>query len=443
MASDAILHCRFAVANKGDNMDDLQFVPEDDTPLFTSAPLEHKAFLDVGGANRASDAQEFMALLEEFKATNNQRLAAIESKGAVDPLTDAKLGRIEKRLDALDGLLLKSQRPKLESTADFGDIESKAAMDTYVRKGKTDGYDAMESKGLSVGSEADGGYLVHPQMETDLLSTLRGDSPMRALASTLTISAGTYKRPFVVSGTGGGWVGETANRGQTASPQLAEMAYPAMELYAMPAATKTLLDDSAVDIERWLIDEMNEAFGEQESQAFIAGDGVARPKGILAYPREPAAQAGFGTIGTVETGTAGNFDADEPADALFELVHSLPAKYRRNGTFLMNRMTLSAVRRLTNADGDYLFQANLSDSLKMSLLGFPIVECDDMPDIAVDSPAVAFGDFARAYLIVDRQGVQLLRDPFSAKPYVLFYATKRVGGGMADFNALRILTFSV
>src|SRR5690606_11235806 len=275
-----------------------------------------------------------------------------------------------------------------------------------------------------------------------ILKAMHDESPLRRLAATLTISSSGYKRPFAVSGAGAGWVAETAARPETASPQLAEASFPAMELYASPAATKQLLDDAVVDVESWIVDEIRSAFSEQESDAFINGDGVVKPRGILDYPRQPAAAAGFGSIGTVATGAAGPFQEDAPADALLDLVHSIGAKYRRNGTFVMNRATMSRVRRLKNDNGDYLWQTRLADGLETMLLGFPVAECEDMPDIAAGAPAIAFGDFRRGYLLVDRQGLQMLRDPHSAKPYVLFYATKLLAGGLLEFNALRLLTFA-
>ncbi|HEV7276359.1 MAG TPA: phage major capsid protein [Devosiaceae bacterium] len=402
-------------------------------------PFETKAH-QVEGAT----VEEFFAALESFKETNDRRLAELEARGSVDPLTEEKLRRVERFIEAQERRAVDAARPMLELSDRAGEeaLQAKSAMMAYVRKGRTDGYEDLERKGMSVGSEADGGYLVPDETESSILKAMQSESPLRQLASTLTISSSGYKRPFAVSGAGAGWVAETGARTETTSPQLAEISYPAMELYASPAATKQLLDDAVVDVEAWIVDEIRSAFSEQESDAFINGDGVVKPKGILSYPRQPALSASFGAIGTVATGTAGDFDAEEPADALIDLVHSIGAKYRRQGTFLMNRSTMSRVRRLKDGNGDYLWQIKLAAGLETMLLGFPVAECEDMPDIAAGAAAIAFGDFKRGYLIVDRQGVQILRDPYSAKPYVLFYATKRVGGGVLDFNALRLLTFS-
>ena len=407
--------------------------PEFDAPFET----KHHS-LDQDATN------QLLAALESFKDTNDRRLAELEARGATDPLIEEKLQRIERFIQQQERKAVDDARPQLEGPRPYHDeaLQVKSAMVAYVRKGKTDGYDELESKGMSVGSEADGGYLVPDETEHKILTAMQDESPLRRLASTMTISSSGYKRPFAVAGAGAGWVAETAARPQTASPQLAEASYPAMELYASPAATKQLLDDAVVDVESWIVDEIRTAFSEQESDAFINGDGTVKPRGILDYPRQPAGSAGVGTIGTVATGTAGDFDADAPADALIDLVHAIGAKYRRNGTFMMNRATMSRVRRIKDDNGDYLWQTRLAAGLETMLLGFPVAECEDMPDIAAGAAAIAFGDFRRGYLIVDRQGLQILRDPYSAKPYVLFYATKRVGGGVLDFNALRLLTFA-
>lgn len=386
---------------------------------------------------------EFMTAFEIFKETNDSRLASLEAGQSNDVLVEEKLARIERTLDAHETHFRSLHRPALGPvSADGAAREQKAALDRYVRKGDVSLYAELEEKGMSVGSEADGGYLVPPETESGLLKALADESPIRAISGTLTISTSLYKRPFAVSGAAAGWVGETGERGMTSTPQLAELAYPAMELYASPAATSRLLDDAVVDLESWLKSEITEAFANQEGTAFVSGDGDNKPKGFLAYPTAPAASAAWGSVGTVASGANGDFAAEDSADCLLELVFSLRAKYRKNARFVMNRITQSAIRRLKNADGDYLWQPTMGDGLETRLLGFPIVECEDMSDISPGAKAVAFGDFARGYLVVDRKGVQVLRDPYSAKPYILFYATKRVGGGMADFNAIRLLDFS-
>src|SRR3954451_10590484 len=211
----------------------------------------------------------------------------------------------------------------------------------------------------------------------------------------------------------------------------------------MPAATATLLEDSSVNIDQWLAGEVDQVFAEQEGIAFVTGDGVNKPKGFLAATTVANASWSWGNIGYIASGAAGAFPASNPSDVLIDLIYSLRAGYRQNATFVMNRKTQSAVRKFKNADGDYLWQSPATATGRSTLIGFPLVDAEDMPDVAANSLSIAFGDFRRGYLIIDRQGVRVLRDPYSAKPYILFYTTKRVGGGVQDFDAIKVLKFSV
>src|SRR5262245_3903493 len=216
-----------------------------------------------------------------------------------------------------------------------------------------------------------------------------------------------------------------------------------MELYAMPAATATLLEDSNVNIDEWLASEVEQAFADQEGIAFGTGDGVNKPKGFLAYANVANASWSWGNIGYIATGEAGAFPADDPSDVLIDLIYAVKAGYRRNGTFVMNRKTQAEVRKFKDEGGNYLWQPPAAPDGRATLMGFPLTEAEEMPNIAASAYAAAFGDFRRGYLVVDRAGVTVLRDPFSAKPYVLFYTTKRVGGGVQDFDAIKLLKFAV
>ncbi|TXM88199.1 phage major capsid protein, partial [Methylobacterium sp. WL103] len=239
-----------------------------------------------------------------------------------------------------------------------------------------------------------------------------------------------------------GWIGEAAPRPATDGPVLSELNFPAMELYAMPAATQTLLDDAVVDLDAWLADEVETAFSEQEGVAFVTGNGVSRPRGFLSYDTVANDAWVPGKVGIVGTGAAGAFPAANPADVLFDLVYGLKAGYRQNAGFVMSRRTQSAIRKFKDADGNYLWLPPTAADRAATLLGFPVTEAEAMPDIGPASLAVAFGDFRRGYLVVDRTGLRVLRDPYSAKPYVLFYTTKRVGGGVQDFAAIKLLKFA-
>jgi HK97 family phage major capsid protein len=413
---------------------------------------ETKAGIAGSGPVTAEAAGAYDAMMrafDAFKEANDERLGALERRSA-DVLIDEKVERINAALDAhgrrLDEIALKAARPAL-STASAGvqthnAREHKAAFDAYVRTGESAGLRALETKALSVGSNPDGGYVAPPEIEHEIGKRLALVSPIRSIAGRREISATVYKKPFMTAGPATGWVGETDARAQTATPTLAELTFPAMELYAMPAATATLLEDAAVNIDEWLAGEVEQAFAEQEGAAFVTGDGTNKPKGFLAYTTVANGSWSWGNIGHVATGAAGAFPASNPSDVLIDLIYALRPGYRQNATFVMNRKTQSVVRKFKDTTGNYLWQPPATADGRASLIGFPLADAEDMPDVAADSLSIAFGDFRRGYLIVDRQGVRVLRDPFTAKPYVLFYTTKRVGGGVQDFDAIKLLKFA-
>lgn len=392
---------------------------------------------------------QFLSAFEDFKQANDQRLGEIERKMSADPLTDDKVDRIDRALDRqkkmVDELALSLSRPEMggESAAalDPARREHKQAFHAYVRQGETGSLRALEGKALSAQSDPDGGYLVPVETERMIERIVSEASPIRAVAGVRQIGSASYKKPFTTGGPQTGWVGETDARPQSAAPQLSELEFPAMELYAMPAATSTLLDDAAVNIDQWLAEEVQTAFAEQEGKAFIAGDGVKKPRGLMSYGTVDDAAWEWGKLGTVSTGNAGAFPASNPADKLIDLIYAVKAGYRANGRFVMNRATQSVIRKFKDLDGNYLWQPSLAAGAPPTLLNYPVTEAEDMPDIAADATAIAFGDFRRGYLIVDRLGVRVLRDPYSAKPYVLFYTTKRVGGGVQNFEAIKLMKF--
>ncbi|OAI29703.1 capsid protein [Methylosinus sp. R-45379] len=383
-----------------------------------------------------------------FKDTNEERLAQIETRMGVDALTEEKLQRIDRAIDEtkrrVDRVALDLARPRLSSAPsdDAPTREHKSAFSLYMRSGESAGLKALESKALSAGSGPDGGYLVPTPAEQEILRRLAHLSPIRAIASVREISTHSLRKAYSTQGPAAGWAAETDPRTQTSSQQIVDLNFPAMELYAMPAPTQTLLDDSAIDVEQWIAEEVQTVFAEQEGAAFVSGNGTDKPKGFLAYTTVADASWSWGNIGYVATGVAGGFAVSNPSDALFNLVYALRAGYRQNGRFVLNRQTQSAIRKFKSTTGEYLWTPPASLDQPASLLNFPVVEAEDMPNMGADSLSVAFGDFARGYLVVDRLGVRVLRDPYSAKPYVLFYTTKRVGGGVQDFEAIKLLKFA-
>jgi HK97 family phage major capsid protein len=383
---------------------------------------------------------DVLQAFEAFKDANDDRLQQIEKRMSADVITSDKVDRINK---AVDELILKSRRPALSADRIAEPSEHKRAFDGYVRKGEVHGLSALEAKAMSIGSNPDGGYLVPQETEAEIGRLLSKASPMRQIADVRQVSSSIYKKPFATAGAAAGWVGETAARPQTNSPTLAELQFPAMELYAMPAATQALLDDSAVNLDEWIAREVETVFAEQESEAFITGNGTNKPKGFMDYTKVANSAWTWGNTGYIATGVAGGFAASNPSDKLVDVIYSVRAGYRQNGRWVLNRSTQAAIRKFKDAQGNYLWQPAATADGNASLLSFPVIESEYMPDIATDAHALAFGDFKRGYLIVDRVGVRMLRDPYSTKPYVLFYTTKRVGGGIQDFDAIKTLKFGL
>jgi HK97 family phage major capsid protein len=401
-----------------------------------------------GAANREiKDAfGDFLRAFEAFKESNDARLADIEKRGG-DVVLEEKVDRINAALSEqkslIDELTLSAARPALgETKSDMprATRERKAAFDRYMRKGDAGAFDI---KAMSAGSNGDGGYVVPLEIAQTIDRVLAKASPIRALATVQQIGGNTYRKPITTVEAASGWVGETDSRTPTNTPTIAALDFPAMELYAMPAATQTLLDDAQVDIEAWLANEVQIVFAEQEGAAFITGDGSAKPTGFLHYTAVADASWSWGNLGYIASGAAGAFATDDPADALINLAYAPKQGYRANGTWVMNRKTEAAIRKFKDGDDNYIWQPGVAAGQSASLLGYPVAEAEDMPDIGANSLSIAFGDFARGYLIVDRVGINVLRDPFSAKPYVLFYTTKRVGGGVQNFEAIKLMKFAV
>ena len=397
---------------------------------------------DIRGAMR-----EFLTAFEHFKDANDERLAALEEKRGDDVLLREKIDRIDEAVSehkaAVDRMAIQSQRPRLGGDAPAAPDERKAAFVRYMRAGDATAVAELEAKALNAGVDAEGGYLAPDVTERIISAAVKDISPIRQIASVREIGANTLKKPVSNGDAAAGWVGETGARAETTAPTLTAIDFPTMELYAMPAASQTLLDDAVVDIEQWLADEVQTEFAAQESTAFISGDGVNKPKGVLGYTISADASKGASELGYIATGVDGGFPASNPSDVLLDLIYTPKQAYRANGRFVLNRSVLAQLRKFKDADGNYLWQPSTLPGEPARLMGYPVTESEDMPDIALNSHSIAFGDFRRGYLIVDRVGVRVLRDPYSAKPYVLFYTTKRVGGGVQDFDAIKLLKFSV
>lgn len=389
-------------------------------------------------------AEELGGRFEEFKSKNDKRLEAIESEkaalaGTVDSLNE-KLTDLDAYKKQLEDELAALKRPGAPG-ANKHQSEHKTAFGQFLRKGHEDGLRELEQKALSVGVDADGGFAVPEELDRSILELERDLSPMRQLCNQITVSTSDYKRLVNLGGAASGWVGETDARTATGTPTLAQIVATMGEIYANPQATQTSLDDMFFNAEAWLTDEVAREFAEKEASAFLAGDGTNKPKGILAHTLATANDATrtFGQLQKLHSGTAGDFDADD----LISLIYSLKAGYRRNARFMMPQLTVAKVRTMKDGNGAYLWQPGLQLGQPSTLLGFGIAENEDVPAVAADANAVLFGDFNRGYTIVDRVGVRVLRDPYTNKPNVGFYTTKRVGGMLTDSNAIKVLTLSV
>ncbi|CAN5321036.1 phage major capsid protein [soil metagenome] len=388
---------------------------------------------------------EMMAAFEAFKGANDARLDEIERKSSADMLLEEKVARIDQAVGVaqarLDRAMSEARRPGLggEPAVVAAPPEAKAAWDGYLRAGQSHGLELKA--GLSSASNS-AGYVVPPETERAIERRLMAGSPMREISTVRTVGSGVFRKPVSTAGIASGWVAETAARPETDPATLALLEFPAADLYASPAATQSLLDDALINLDEWLAAEVEDAFAAQETTAFVTGDGTNKPKGFLSYSIVADASHAWGDIGYVASGASGAFAGASGADRLIDLVYAPKAQYRPNGRFVMNRKTVSTIRKFKDADGNYIWSPATRPGETASLLGYPITEIETMPDIAANSASIAFGDFQRGYLIVDRAGVRVLRDPYSAKPYVLFYTTKRVGGGVQNFDAIKVMKFS-
>lgn len=319
--------------------------------------------------------------------------------------------------------------------------ERSAFGEQFLRKGMEPGF---EQKKLSVGTAAEGGLAVPTEIDAIIERTIASLSPIRSIANVVKVGTASYRKLVAVGNMASGWVAETAERPETATPTFAEVAPPMGEIYANPAASQAMLDDAMFDVEAWLAEEIAGEFARAEGVAFVNGTGAGQPKGFLTYPVATGSDGArpWGTLQVVASGSAGAFAATNPADRLIDLVHALRAPYRQGAVFVMSSNTLATVRKFKDADGAFIWRPGLGEGQPATLLGYPVVEADAMPDIAANSLSVAFGNFRAGYVIAERGETAVLRDPYSNKPYVHFYATRRVGGAVANSEAIKLMRFS-
>lgn len=399
-------------------------------------------------------SEELQKTVTDFRGYVDKEISEMKTKGVVSPETKESLEKANKRIDELEAVI-KRASVMAEDTAhnDSGRVvltedqkAYKSALMQYIRKGNANGLDDLQTKAMSVGSDPDGGYLVTPDTTGRIAQKLFETSPMRPIADVQTISTDALEGLIDNDETGFGWTGETATRTETDTPQLGKYRIPVEEMYAEPKATQKLLDDAAVDVGAWLERKIADRFGRGENSAFWNGDGVGKPQGICAYPTATTddGSRAWGTMQHIITGANGDF-GNTPAlssDKLIDLMYALKAGYRTGARWACPRTVVGKIRKFKEATTNgYIWQPGLGGQ-PATILGFPITESEDMPALGTGSLSMAFGNFAIAYQIVDRIGIRILRDPYTAKPFVKFYATKRTGGGVVNFEAVKFLKFT-
>lgn len=388
---------------------------------------------------------------EEFKATNDARLQQVEKGGRADPLLEAKLANIEKELDKLESINQKATQAALDQKAvgeklanfetmlrrpgagvDQAQIDPAVkAFDKWLRKGK-EGMEPDEVKALSVSNDTSGGFLAPEEYVRELLKTVTEISPVRSVARVRQTTQKSVKMPSRTATFTAQWVAEQGSRSETTGYTTGQEEIPTHELYALVDISEQLLEDSVFDLEAEMSAEFAEQFAKAEGLAFVSGNAIGKPEGLLTNA----------SVGTTNSGNASALTAD----GLITLVHDIKSDYGRNGTFMFNRTTLGAIRKLKDTANQYVFQPGMQiiAGVPNTILGYPYVEAADMPSVAAGTKPVIFGDFRRGYMIVDRVSLSVLRDPFTqaTSGNVRYVARRRVGGQVVMAEALRIQVVS-
>ena len=393
---------------------------------------------------------EIQTAVKAMRDTNDQRLDKIEAK--VDPLDLEKFDKIAASVQDLHVQLEAAANTiavmKLGGGGDISplvDADYSTKFNAYFRTGEHDhALKALQKVGpraaLSEGSSANGGYTTPVEWDRTITNKLKLISQLRGEAQVIEISTVGFSKVFNDRSVGSGWVGETASRPATTTPGLTSLPWSIGEIYANANASQDLLDDSLIDIAGWLTDEIDYEFSRQEGIAFLGGTGTLMPTGLLTYVAGGANAAlhPFGAIGANPSGAAGAFTSD----AIVSLVYALPAMWQANAKFYANRASMASIMKLKNGQGNYLWQPSFTAGQPQTLMNAPVIDLPDMPTVTTGQPALLYGDMRATYLIVDRMGTRVLRDPYTAKPYVTFYCTKRVGGGVQNPQAMQAIVIS-
>jgi HK97 family phage major capsid protein len=391
---------------------------------------------------------EIMKAVTDMQAANDERLAALKKELAPDAALVNHVENANKAITDLQAQLREVEtlaaRPKLSEDVNPAKAAHRDAFLNFIRTGNESGLAAAQAA-VSVGVPADGGYAVPEEIDRQIEEFLKIVSPTRQLVSSVTVGTPDYKKLVNKKGTASGWVGETTARTATATSALEEVPAINGEIYAFPQATQQSLEDLFFNVEAWLASEIAEEFAMQEGAAFVSGNGTNKPKGFLAYTTAATADSAraFGVIEHKATGAAAALRTvsatASPADDLIDIVHAMKPGYRQGSKWAMNTLTIGAFRKVKDLDGNYIWRPGMESGASDTILGFPVVDVADMPVIAANALAAALIN-PRAYLIVDRVGTGVsIRDPFTNKPYVGFYVTKRVGGMLVNSEAIKVL----
>lgn len=392
--------------------------------------VEAKAALEAGLAAERKEREEL-----ELRLSKLGKLGSTDEKKAV---------AIDKLNNALRSAAASRGQPQPEPLDEKGFDAYESALGSYLRKGR-DPLDATEIKTLSVGSDPDGGYLVTPDTSGRMVKRVFETSPVRQIANVTTISTDRMEGIEDLNEAGVGYSGETVQSGDTTTPQISKWAINVYWIDTEPKTTQQILDDANIDVEAWLSEKVGDKFGRWQNAEFINGN-AGKIRGLMSSANTYASDAGagvaWGSVGYFPTGAAGDWAATNPADALLGVIGVLKNDYQNNASWLASRLRITEIRKFKDSTGQYLWQPSLVAGVPETLLGFPVARAEDMPAKAANSHSVAFGDFKQAYQIVDRQGITVLRDVFTQKPFVKFYTRARVGGGIVNFEAFKTLRFA-
>ncbi|MDD3371567.1 MAG: phage major capsid protein [Alphaproteobacteria bacterium] len=402
--------------------------------------------IDISEVHAATDT--LARAFEEYKSVNDRRLADIETRGAPDVLDTEQLSRMDETISRLQndvtGLKSSMMRPRTSGAALMPDSAHKQAFLHYVAKGYDTGLASFESKALEIVNSAEGGYMVPPELSDRIVTRQFDTTPMRQIATVMSVSSDAVEMLRDTSEPVAQWVSELGTRADTDDNGIGRIRIPVHELYAQPKATQKLLDDAIVNVEEWLIAKVASKFSRAENNAFVEGDGIGMPRGFTSYTAATTDDdtRAWGVLQYVPTGASGGFASSNPADCLFDLMHKLRVGYHPDAVWIMPRAVADAIRKFKDSTGAYVWQPSLQQGTPATLLGFPVVLGEDMPAMTAGSFSVAFGNFKEGYTIVDRIGMRILRDPYTSAPFVKFRCTKRTGGDVVNFDAIKLLSFS-